>query len=217
MNIRSLALLLGFAALGGLTLRVVATDDPAPASTATKPQYDEKGALIAPGDFRTWIFVGADLSPRYKSPLPDPEAKKDQCAAIVNENDNAGPGAFHNIYINPESYRAYLKTGQFPDPTMLAMEVFDAEERDAKGVLASGQFEGQRTSIEVAVKDSRRPGGGVPWAYYAFDLDEQGKPSRPARAREDRSCYNCHLKHASVDNVWVQFYPVLRDRDQDQN
>ena len=50
------------------------------------------------------------------------------------------------------------------------MEVFQAEGEDSKGVLKGGEFEGKRIGFEVAVKDKNRPGGGVPWAYYAFDL-----------------------------------------------
>lgn len=223
MSARARRWLLGLVASAGLAFHVLvfATEAPVPAVTATQPQYDDQGALIVPRDFRSWIFVGADLSPRYKSPLPDPAAKSKpesdpdrnsepetpSCAAIEAE----GQGVFHNIYINSESYRAYRKTGKFPDPTILAMEVFEAKDRDAEGVLERGLFEGKRTGIEFAVKDSRRPGGGVPWAYYAFSLDGQGQPARSARARNDRACYDCHLKHASVDNVWVQFYPVLRD------
>jgi hypothetical protein len=91
------------------------------------------------------------------------------------------------------------------------MEVFKAEERDSGGVLEHGQFEGKRISLEAAVKDSGRPGGGVPWAYYNFTLDQNAKPVQPAKAHLDADCYDCHLKHASKDNVWVQFYPGLRD------
>jgi hypothetical protein len=27
----------------------------------------------------------------------------------------------------------------------------------------------------------------------------------------DKECETCHKQHASKDNVWVQFYPILRD------
>ena len=30
-----------------------------------------------------------------------------------------------------------------------------------------------------------------------------------AKASPDKDCYQCHRKHASDDNVWVQFYPTL--------
>src|SRR5262249_30867052 len=163
-------------------------------------EYNQKGELIAPRGFRTWVFAGADESPEYRGDLPEstrPERPR---------HDGAKAGNFHNIYINPEAYRAFLETGKFPDPTILVMEDFRAEQRDSKGVLKGGEFEGKRIGFEVAVKDKNRPGGGVPWAYYAFDLDEKSRPSRPAQAKPDAACYQCHLKHASVDNVWVQFY-----------
>jgi hypothetical protein len=200
---RSIAVAAGAAAIVAIgALR--AEDSP---QGATKPKYNAKGELIAPEGFRSWVFVGADLGPSYRSNPDEPEKPGKP------EHDATVGGNFHNIYINPEAYRTYRETGTFPDPTMLVLEVFRGETRDAKGVLERGWFEGKRVGVELAVKDGRRPGGGVPWAYYDFGLDEKGKPSTPAPAKPDASCYDCHLKHASVDNVWVQFYPALRDPD----
>ena len=31
-----------------------------------------------------------------------------------------------------------------------------------------------------------------------------------AKAFPDKQCYQCHLEHGSVDNVFVQFYPTLK-------
>ena len=31
---------------------------------------------------------------------------------------------FHNVYINPEAYAHFAATKEFPDPTILVMEVF---------------------------------------------------------------------------------------------
>jgi len=169
------------------------------------PRYTSDGRLDVPKGFRSWVFVGADLSPAYKPDGPEstrPDPQKDEPKA---------PGTFHNIYINRESYEAYRANGRFPDPTILVMEVFQAERKDTKGILKSGEFEGKRISLEAAVKDGNRPGGGVAWAYYAFEIDANGQPAQSARAFPDKSCYDCHLKHASNDNVWVQFYPPLRD------
>ncbi len=177
----------------------------APPDDATRPRYTGTGELVAPSGFRSWVFVGADLSPVYRPDRPA-SARHDEKKPEAKSDDS-----FHNIYINREAHDAYVRTGQFPDPTILVMEVFRAEEKDDRGILESGRFEGKRISLEAAVKDANRPGGGVPWAYYAFDLDAAGKPSKPAKARPDDQCYACHLKHASKDNVWVQFYPALRD------
>jgi hypothetical protein len=195
--------LLVLAATGWLALEAFPAD--APQVRTTRPEYNQKGELLAPRGFRAWVFAGADVSPEYRDDLSESTRRERP------QNERTKAGNFHNIYINPEAYRAFLETGKFPNPTILVMEVFQAEQKDSKGVLKGGEVEGKRIGFEVAVKDKNRPGGGVPWAYYAFDLDEKSKPSRPAQAKPDAACYQCHLKHASVDNVWVQFYPALRD------
>ena len=118
-----------------------------------------------------------------------------------------------NIYIDRAAYEHFRKTETFPDPTVLVMELFRAEKKDPDGVLTAGNFEGKRIGLEVAVKDSQRPGGGVPWAYYVFQEDKDPKPNGSAPPMPDAACYECHKKHASKDKAWVQFYPVLRDRD----
>jgi hypothetical protein len=189
---------------GCVIVAALAADEPHP--VATRPTYTEKGLLEVPMQFRSWVFVGADLSPQYKSEAPEsPELKR--------QDPQGKPiDAFHTVYINPEAYQAYRKTGEFPDPTILMMEVFKAEEKDSGGVLASGKFQGKRIGLSAAVKDTKRPGGGVPWAYYSFKLDKDSNPIHPAKAFPDVDCYDCHLKHASKDNVWVQFYPLLRDK-----
>lgn len=52
----------------------------------------------------------------------------------------------------------------------------------------------------------------TPWAYYNFtDPSDPAKVLASATAFPDQSCANCHQLHASIDNVWVQFYPALRD------
>ena len=176
----------------------------APEVRSTEPQYDAKGDLKRPTDFRTWVFVGANIGLQYHKDLPDTTPRKQDQAK------KAGPGEFHNVYIQPEAYEHYLKTGKFPDPTVLVMDVYEAKERDAKGIVSQGLFPGAQRRFEVAVKNSKRPDGSkTDWAYYAFD-----KPTKEtASAFRDAACYDCHLKHADVDNVWVQFYPTLRFQD----
>jgi hypothetical protein len=175
---------------------------PAPAARSSGPEYDEKGNLKRPTDFRTWVFVGANLGLAYHKDLPDTAPRKQDVA-------RKKPGEFHNVYIRPESYEHYVKTGKFPDLTVLVMEVFEAKERDAKGIVSAGLFPGAARRFEVAVKNQKRPDGSkTDWAYYAFDKPDKAT----ATAFRDAACYDCHLKHADVDNVWVQFYPVLRSR-----
>ena len=149
------------------------------------PRYDAGGALLRPEGYRQWVFVGASLGLSYAAGAPDP-----------------GPGAFHNVYVRPESYDTFLRTGRFPDRTVLVLELYEAAEKVAPS--RHGRFEGKRIAVEAAVKDTRLVDG---WGYFSF-----GDGSVPAaRAFPRGACFECHREHAAVDNVFVQFSPVLRD------
>lgn len=166
---------------------------------ATEPQYNDKGELKRPTDYQTWVFVGSNLGLEYSDdPSKEPPQKdRDKKAAIGN---------FHNVYINPEAYAQYAKTGKFPEKTVLVLDIFKSEVREPRNIVSEGLFPGQQSGLAVAVKNSARPDGSkTDWAYYDFPNDQSA-----ARAFPDKACYDCHLEHADDDNVWVQFYPTLR-------
>ncbi len=170
-----------------------------------QPQYNDSGNLKVPQGYETWVFVGSNLGLGYKQSL---------AAMTAVEAKRAERGSFHNIYINPGAYRQFIKKGTFPDPTVLVMEHYVAEDKEPKGIVDKGVFNGKRSGVEVAVKNTKRPdGSSTPWAYYVFtDRTDPSKVTPVATAFPDAACHQCHLEHASTDNVWVQFYPALRDR-----
>ena len=153
------------------------------------PTYTAAGDLIRPEDYRTWIFVGASLGLSY-----------DEDAA-----EREGPGAFTNVYIQPEAYRYFMETGEFPEGTMLPMDVFRPGSRES--INQAGYFEKDFLGMEVAVKDSERYPEG--WAYLSF-RDRSGGLRESASAFPKERCYDCHAEHAATDNVFTQFYPVLQ-------
>jgi hypothetical protein len=159
----------------------------APAAlNAAAPAYDATGALLRPQGYRKWIFVGASLGLSYS-----------EGAA------GAGPGTFHHVYLRPESYDAFRRTGRFADKTVLVLELHEAAQKVTPS--RHGRFEGRRVALEAAVKDiARFPGG---WAYFSFGDGSERTATAQPRAR----CFDCHRQHAKSDNVFVQFYPVLRD------
>ena len=61
--------------------------------------------------------------------------------------------------INKTAYEYFLANGQFPERTVLAMQVFEAADKTPSNVLAAGVFNGRRVGLEVAVKNSSRPDG----------------------------------------------------------
>ena len=170
-----------------------------------EPRYAPSGELLLPNGFETWVFVGSNLGLSYT-----PEA----AAAASAPPPRGGRQQFHNVSINKAAYDYFLANDRFPEGTILVMQVFEAADKEPKGVLASGVFNGRRVGLDVAVKNASRPDGKTtPWAYYNFtDPSDRSKVLASAAAFPDEACANCHQRHASIDNVWVQFYPALRDK-----
>lgn len=173
------------------------SEDTKPA--ANGPQYNDKGELKYPADYRTWVFVGSNLGLEYRDDATDktPPKKDDKPKKVGN---------FHNVYIDPASFGHYMKTGIFPEKTMLVLDVYKAEQGEPQSIVSEGLFPGKQTGVALAVKNSARPDGSkTDWAYYDFKPDQLA-----AKAFPDKACYDCHLEHGNDDNVWVQFYPTLQ-------
>jgi len=156
---------------------------------AEPPQYASKAVLKAPTNYRDWYFVGSNLGISY------------------SENATKDPN-FKNIYIPRAAADTFKKTGIFPEKTMLVMEVYQPT-KDASPAK-QGQFEGKFIGIEVAAKDKDAVSEG--WAYYNF-IGDNGERKPTAKANPKQACWSCHNEHGAKDNVFVQFYPRLRDKD----
>jgi hypothetical protein len=154
------------------------------------PQYVNGNELVRPTDYRRWIFVGASLGLSYNA----------------SANASMRKQTFHHTYLTPRAYDEYQRTGQFPEKTMLVLELYEPGEKvePAQG----GQFEQTRRAVEVAVKDRERFPDG--WAYFDF---ENGARASAAAFPASAGCVSCHREHAAHDNVFTQFYPVLRERE----
>lgn len=150
-----------------------------------KAQFTRDGDLVRPGNYREWIFLSSGLGMTYGPNAP---------AA-------GSPQRFDNVFVNPSSYREFLRTGKWADGTVLILEVRDSQSKGS--INQHGNFQTAVVGIEAHVKDSKRFNGG--WAFY--DLFP-GKPSAKAIA-PGNSCERCHVEHGSVDSTFVQFYPDL--------
>ncbi|MGO7265018.1 cytochrome P460 family protein [Rhizobium leguminosarum] len=169
-----------------------------------QPSYERDGRLILPKGYETWVFVGSNFGLAYNP---------DVVAITALEVQRGEQRLFHNIYIEPSAFAQFIKTGEFPDPTVFVMESYTAGSKDPGGILNDGFFNADRSRVEAAVKDSHRPGRSEAdkvWAYYSFATDRAGQPATAAPAFPDQACHACHEMHAGHDNVWVQFYPKLR-------
>ena len=153
-------------------------------------KFDQDGNLIRPEGYRMWPYVGAVVTPNDlndgKAPFPE----------------------FHSIYIDPQSFAAYQKTGKFPDGTVMIKELISVGAK--KAASGNGYFMGDFIGLEAEIKDSKRfPKEPGYWAYFSFT--EPGKPYKAkAKAAPTAACNTCHEQNAADDWVFTQYYPVLR-------
>lgn len=150
------------------------------------PQFTADNELVAPSDYREWIFLSSGLGMTYG---PIAEANRDR------------PPAFDNVFVSPVAYRAFVATGKWPEKTIFVLEVRSAVEKGS--INRGGHYQSERVAYEAEVKDSSRfPGNG--WAFFSLG---EGKTAKmiPRTA----TCYTCHPTNGAVDNTFVQFYPTL--------
>lgn len=167
-----------------LPVRAVAGDAQA---DAHGPVYTADGRLMAPQDYYQWVFVTSDLGMSYNE---------------ESGADNQPP--FSNVFVNPAAYRGFLKTGTWPDKTVLIKE-FRPSATDGS-INHHGYFQsGKALGVLVHVKDAKRFKGG--WAFFAFGDDALDMPARQIPMTAD--CYSCHETNGAVDTTFVQFYPTL--------
>lgn len=146
------------------------------------PQYDDKGNLLRPADYRDWEFLSAGYGMNY-SPAPGSHEQ------------------FTNVFVPRWAYQEFVAAGKWPEQTIF---VIDEREASSKGSInKSGHFQTDLTGLAVEVKDSKR----FPdtWAYFGFGNDD--KTSKAADS--GNSCFKCHEEHAAVEHSFVQFYPTL--------
>lgn len=176
-----------------LAIVAVAFGTAAYAQQPATPQYTSAGELIRPTDFREWVFVTSGLGMTYNQPVTQPTSGAVPPVRTPN---------FTNVYVNPASYRAFMKTGQWPDQTMFILEIRASTSEGS--INKGGHFQTNLVVIEASVKDEARFPGK--WAYFDFGRDM--KTQVAALPRTER-CYACHADNAAVDNTFVQFYPTL--------
>ena len=190
---KALATLSVAAALAGIGALSMRSSAPAAAPHMAVPQYTADGALLRPKDIQTWVLTGASIGLGYSG-----------------GGNGGGPGEFHNVQMQPEAYEAYVKTGKFPEKTMLIITRYTPEQKVS--INKHGYFEGELAGMELALKDHEHFKEG--WAY--FDFSGMIGLHESARAFPKEMCYSCHVEHGADDNVFTQFYPILRGVKQNQ-
>jgi hypothetical protein len=154
------------------------------AQSAPALSYTADGKMVAPKDYRTWIYLSTGFDMSYA------------------EGAAGAAHSFDNTFVNRDAYDGFLKTGVWPDKTVMVLEVRGTGGENP--LNKKGEFQGGLRGMEVHVKDASKGG----WAFYCFGKD--GAPA--AMMPKTAVCYSCHQEHGAVDTTFVQFYPTLRGK-----
>lgn len=157
-------------------------------SSALRPsavRFTPDHRLQFPSDYREWIFLSSGLGMTY-----GPAA-----------NPNGSP-LFDNVFVEPQAYREFSRTGVWPDQTVFALEVRSAASEGS--INRGGHFQKDIRAVEVEVKDKRLT-ETEGWGYFAFDEKREPAAQLPRTA----ACYACHSVNGAVEHTFVQFYPTL--------
>ena len=114
----------------------------------------------------------------------------------------SAPPTFTNVFVNPSSYRSFMRTGKWPDGTIFVLEARNSDS-DAS-INKAGRFQTGFAGLEAEVKDSRFPDG---WAFFGFEPAASTAP--PLAGERVAACVECHTKNTAVERTFVQFYPTL--------
>jgi hypothetical protein len=142
--------------------------------------YSSGGELVLP-DYRKWVFLGSGVGMSY------------------TETGRENP-PFTNVFAEPAAYDKFMKTGTWPDRTVLIAEM--RESATNVSINKSGRVQTAKVlAVETEVKDAAKGG----WTFYGFENGTRAGKLFPKSA----ACYSCHEEHAATDNTFVQFYPTL--------
>jgi hypothetical protein len=159
---------------------------PAQQAPPDQPRFTSDGQFMRPENYREWIYLSSGLGMTY-GPV-------DSAAAPSSER-------FDNVFVTPPAYKAFLRTGSWPDKTMFALEVRYSA---GKGSINNGgHYQEGFAGIEIHLKDATR--FPSKWAFFEFGGSQQTAKPLPGNS----ICQTCHAKNGAVDETFVQFYPTL--------
>ena len=159
-------------------------------------KFTSKGKLVRPTGYREWIFIGTPLTPDE-----------------LNNGKAAFP-EFHNVYIDPVSWKHWKKTGEFRNGTVIIKELVSVGSKAAAS--GKGYFMGEYIGLEAMVKSAKRfRASDKHWGFFRFTKEEhptEDKHSlhKTSKVNKSESCAACHGAKAKQDMIFLQHYPVLR-------
>jgi hypothetical protein len=205
-----LAMVVGVGVVVG-TVSLLTTKPLAAQAQQSAVVFNADGTMQLPTGFRKWVFVGAPLTPEG---LND---GKYNCNAGGTNCTRSNFPEYHHVYIEQKNVDAYLKTGEFPEGTVIVKELTrvlnptfpDGSRKEPSG---RGYFNGAYNGIDLSIKDSKRFANTNGWGFFTFGHHPLPY-NKTSAERPATECAGCHIANvAATDMTWIQFYPLLRDK-----
>jgi hypothetical protein len=206
-----LTIIAGVGLLGASLFLVIARPVAIAQAQQSSVVFNADGAVQVPTGFRKWVFVGAPLTPEG---LND---GKYNCNADGMNCTKSNFPEYHHVYIEQKNVDAYLKTGDFPEGTVIVKELTrvlnptfpDSSRKEPSG---RGYFNGVYNGIDMSIKDSKRFAKTNGWGFFTFGHHPMPYEKTSAE-RPVAECAGCHIANvAATDMTYIQFYPLLRDK-----
>lgn len=160
-------------------------------SSAFSPYVDADGAIRRPKDYRDkWTHLGTYM--------------------VLNESE-AGHG-LHDVYTERSTLQAYKQTGEWPDGATIVKEV--RHTRGAQMTTGNAHWGTDMNVWFVMVKDRKarypkNPIWGEGWGWALFKGSD---PDKQVATDYKTDCLTCHVPAKNTDWVYVEGYPLLRDK-----
>src|SRR5215208_2256453 len=100
------------------------------ASAEDRAEFTGNDELVRPANYREWIFLSSGLGMTYGPNAPAADA----------------PRRFDNVYVNPSSYREFVRSGKWVDGTVMILEIRESESKGS--INQHGNFQTGIAGIE---------------------------------------------------------------------
>lgn len=131
--------------------------------------------------------------------------------SVLSDKPEEGAKQLHVTYAERKAVEEYLKSGRFPDGTVLIKDVFAAKtEPLTTGTVSypgdlAGRFVMVKDEKGALAKGSPRFGDGWGWAFF-----EGPETKLTVTSDYKTDCLTCHEPARSTDLLYTRGYPVLR-------
>jgi len=163
----------------------------AAAFAADGPEYNDRGQLLLPADYREWIFLSSGIGMTYGP----------------GSEQFVGHPAADNVYVNPTAWHEFKKNGVWPDKTIFVLEI--RYTTTSGSINNGGKYQTDLARLEAAVRDKGKL--GEDWGYFNFGGTVGGLLNASTALPKGNRCLQCHSNNGAVDGTFAQFYPLALD------